>query len=266
MRFPRASRHHVRTRYFWSQAIGIYKTYRRTMHIGIQVTTTRQPNRILPDESRPLRLVIPRPVIIQPIGIPLPPRVLVGIGEGRAALRGSAIRIVVVALHRRPGRVGQQPRAAQQIGQEVCAPAVVVAREALVDAGAGQDRVDRTPLRLLHRIQTVVEVLRGRVAFRLRNTSTQCVVAETGQYAVALLDLAQPVAVVPDVAARAIRQQVAVIVVARRDVAGLGLAVVVVERVVATGRRQRLRRMRAGLCDKLLDAGVAVFHALPSAA
>ncbi len=207
-----------------------------TARISVSIHPTRQLNRVFADEPCQFRRVIPCAVVVQPTGIAFPPRVLIRVVVTGAALRGGAVGIVVVPLDRIPIRIGQQPGAAQPVGQEIGTSTVIVARIALVDAQAGQDWVDRRSLRFLYGVPAVVQVLRGRATLGLGGATTQCVVAVTGNDSPALTDLAQVVAVVPGVGSCAVRKQVAVGVVAHGDAIGLGLPVVVVEDVIGAGR------------------------------
>lgn len=133
-----------------------------SINIHILIDSSSQLDRVLAYKTTQIRPIVSRTVVVQAVYILLPPRVLVRIRIRRAGLTRRSIRIILIPLHSATARIRQQPRAAQHIGQEVRPPAGVVAGVTLIDAQAGQDRIDRAALRFLHHILSVVQIIGGR--------------------------------------------------------------------------------------------------------
>lgn len=61
------------------QPLWIAATNRIPLHISMRINPPAQPNRILTDESLQHRIIIPRPIEIQPIAVIFPPRILTAV-------------------------------------------------------------------------------------------------------------------------------------------------------------------------------------------
>ena len=107
----------------------------------------------------------------------LPPGLLGWVVESAAACRGVAIGVVGVLLHQRTRVTGQPDRAVQRIGQEIGPAAGVRTREALIHCQPAQNRSRRAAVRLLDRIQAIVEVACRRAVEVRVDATTQRVVA-----------------------------------------------------------------------------------------
>lgn len=118
------------------------------------------------------------------------------------------------------------PHTAQMICQEMRSAIDVIPRIALIHTKPCQDQVDGAALRLLHRIQSIIQIADRLSAFGLAHSSAQRVVTEVGNACCPLFHFDQLVARVPDIGAYAVGKQVAVGVVAERLAIGLGLTVV----------------------------------------
>jgi hypothetical protein len=78
-----------------------------------------KPNRILANEPLDPRMVVTRPVVVETGRIVLPSGVLAQVGRGRTAGGRLSEGLVLIARPDRLRIVGERPRAAERIGQEM---------------------------------------------------------------------------------------------------------------------------------------------------
>ena len=196
-------------------------------------------------------MVIPCAVVVQTGAIILAAGVLTRICRCGSTSRGLPIRLILIACADRFRIIGQVRACCQarQLGSACCwhlrfstpTDQVPLRRCWRAECGARQ---------FLHRIESVIQILRSSSTHRLAASSAERVVAEGGEAGRTLLDLSQPVAYVPNIGARAIIGQTAIVVVDVVNTVMLRELVVGIEdRVTGGGLRQERFVQRAALAD-----------------
>ena len=161
-----------------------------------------KPNRIFANKPLELRLVIPRTVVIESRPIILPPCVFVAIRARSARLRGDAKGFIGVLRLNGAGAVPKCHRRAKSIGQYCTDADTIRSGEKFIDAQA-REQVGRhrRAVRLLDRIQSVVDKIRGGAVDGFTGATAKGVVRERCREA-RFADVCELVSCVPGIGSR----------------------------------------------------------------